>query len=74
VIRGAGGAEAGPLEFGLRRQVFEVEVLPDEVLSGHLEIEISSVPYLPVDDGLPDRRELGVVIFALDFRHQYPES
>ena len=74
VIRVAGGVVAGPLEIGPQRAEFEIEVLPDVGFSGQMEIEISSVAYTPASDGLSDPRQLGVVLFAVEFQPENPAS
>jgi hypothetical protein len=67
VIRVAGRRAAGPLDLGPRPGEIEVDVLPGEAPDGRLEIEISSEPYRPADDGGEDQRSLGVVLSEIAF-------
>ena len=67
VIRVAGRHAAGPLEIGPSPADYGVEVLPDDVVNGRLEVEIRSDSYRPADDGAADVRELGVILSRLIF-------
>jgi hypothetical protein len=67
VIRVAGRTVAGPLDIGPQPEEFVLEILTGGSFDERLELEIESVPYRPVDDGLADVRELGVVLSLLDF-------
>jgi hypothetical protein len=51
-----------------------IEVLPDDVVDGRLEVEIHSDLYLPSDDGAVDPRELGVVLSEVSFKPRKPGS
>jgi hypothetical protein len=74
VIRVAGRHVVGPLEFGPRPEVFDVEIPAGESSGGSLDVEITSDPYRPADDGSADRRELGVVLSHLEFLPGEPGS
>ena len=67
VIRIGGRHAAGPIEIGLFPADYELDVLPADVISGRLEVEIRSDIYRPAEDGLADSRELGVVISDIAF-------
>jgi hypothetical protein len=67
VIRVAGRHAAGPLEIGFLAVEYEVEVVPDDVIDGRLEVEIRSDTYRPAESGMADSRELGVVISDIAF-------
>jgi len=58
---------AGPLEIAPFPVDYVVEVLPDDVVNGRLEVEIRSDIYRPADDGSVDLRELGVVLSDIAF-------
>jgi hypothetical protein len=73
-IRIAGRLAAGPLEVGPQPEIFEIEVLPGEVVDGRLEVEILSDAYHPAEDGVADPRELGVVLSDLEFEPRRPTS
>ena len=74
VIRIGGRQAAGPLEMGLSPADYELDVLPGDVVSGRLEVEIRSDIYRPAEDGLADSRLLGVVISDVAFEPREPAS
>jgi hypothetical protein len=58
----------GPFDIGLEPGDFEVEVRPDEVEEGMVELEVVSAPFVPAEHGSDDQRDLGVVLSDLWFR------
>jgi hypothetical protein len=65
---------AGPLEVRPFPVDYVIEVRPDDVADGHLEVEIRSDFYRPADDGAADSRELGVVLSKVSFNPRKPGS
>jgi len=70
----AGRRAAGPLEIGVFPADYLVEVLPDDVIDGRLEVDLRSDIYRPAEDGAADSRELGVVLSDLAFELHQPGS
>jgi hypothetical protein len=69
-----GRRAAGPLDIEPFPVDYMIEVLPDDVVDGRLEVEIHSDLYLPSDDGAVDPRELGVVLSEVSFKPRKPGS
>lgn len=74
VISIGGRPLAGPLEVGPLPRDFDVEILAGDVSGDRLDVEITSDPYTPADDGKADHRELGVVLSYLEFVPSGPGS
>jgi hypothetical protein len=74
VIQISGRRVAGPLEIHAIPRDFGFEVLPEDVVDGHVSVEILSQPYRPADDGGGDRRSLGVVLSKVVFEPTKPAS
>jgi hypothetical protein len=69
-----GRRAAGPLEIGFFPDDYVIEVRPDDVADGRVEVEIHSDLYRPADDGVADPRELGVVLSEVSFKPHKPGS
>jgi hypothetical protein len=69
-----GRRAAGPLEIRPFPEDYVIEVRPDDVADGRLEVEIFSDLYRPADDGAVDPRELGVVLSEVSFKPRTPGS
>jgi hypothetical protein len=62
LMKVAGRIAAGPLDLGTPAATVEIEVLPGDAINGRVEVEILSEPYVPLEAGGDDARELGVVL------------
>jgi hypothetical protein len=67
IIAFGGRRVAGPLELGSQPTEVSIEVRPEDIETGRLEIEFLSEAYVPSKQGRDDSRELGIVLSVVGF-------